>query len=159
MKKRFLPLCIFCVCLFSGCGRKQTEEQPVVYSFSGENEMFSISNGVIVSNSGEEIFYGGSLEKKDGKLSDITAFSESFYIVSDNGENILMSNTVEDMTGETISIMDETGRVSGDIISEAEIDELQDNLFFKLTMTHLNGDKDEFQMKLNLVEVTRKTDS
>lgn len=41
-------MAIFCFCLLSGCGRKTVEEQFAVYSFSGENEIFSIANGVIV---------------------------------------------------------------------------------------------------------------
>ena len=50
MKKVFAILLttLACSVLFSGCGAKPAEEQVAVYSFSGENEVFSISNGVIV---------------------------------------------------------------------------------------------------------------
>ena len=72
-----LLITVLCTCLLLGCSSKPAEEPLVVYSFSGENEMFSISNGVIVLNEGEEIFYGGNL---DGELSDIIAYSMTFYI-------------------------------------------------------------------------------
>ena len=78
--------------------------------FSGENELFSISNGVIVITDKNEIFYGGNLEEKQGKLSDIVAYTTSFYILSDDKDRILLSNSVEDMTGGTISIANEMGK-------------------------------------------------
>ena len=70
-----LLITVLCICLLLGCSSKPAEKPLVVYSFSGENEMFSISNGVIVLNEGEEIFYGGNL---DGKLSDIVAYSMTY---------------------------------------------------------------------------------
>ena len=143
----------FCFCLLSGCGEKS--EQFLVYSFSGENELFSISNGVIVITDKNEIFYGGNLEEKQGKLSDIVAYTTSFYILSDDKDRILLSNSVEDMTGGMISIANEMGKVSGDnIIKETEIRELQNNLFFELRTTNLNGEKNEYQSQLTLTEIT-----
>lgn len=145
----------FCFCLLSGCGEKSEAEQFFVYSFNGENELFSISNGVIVITDKDEIFYGGNLEEKQGKLSDIVAYTTSFYILSDDKDRILLSNSVEDMTGETISIANELGKVSGDnIINETEIRELQNNLFFELRTTNLNGEKNEYQLQLTLTEIT-----
>lgn len=147
---------IFCFCLFSGCGRKAVEEQFAVYSFSGENDFFSISNGVIVLNSTEEIFYGGNLEEKDGMFSDIVGFSVTFYIQSGDEKRILLSNSVEDMTGEIINFTNEIGlgKVSGDIINETEIEELKNNLFLELSTTNLNGEENEYQLQLILTEVT-----
>ena len=51
---RVLLITVLYTCLFSSCGMKPAEEPLVVYSFSGENEMFSISNGVIVLNEGKQ---------------------------------------------------------------------------------------------------------
>lgn len=48
-----------------------TQEQLTVYSFSGENEQFSISNGVIVLDGTEEIFSGGDLKVADNFFTDI----------------------------------------------------------------------------------------
>ena len=110
---RILLITVLYTCLLSSCGMKPAEEPLVVYSFSGENEMFSISNGVIVLNEGEEIFYGGNL---DGELSDIIAYSMTFYIQSGSDDIVLLSNSVTDMTGGTIGIAGETGKISGDVL-------------------------------------------
>ena len=63
MKKAGMGLLVlfFCCCLMlTGCGASSKGEPSlVVYSFKGENEQFSISNGVIVLTPNEEIFYGG----------------------------------------------------------------------------------------------------
>lgn len=54
-------------CLLSGCGITPAAEQSHVYSFRGENEFFTISNGVIVLSDTKDIFYGGNLEETQGK--------------------------------------------------------------------------------------------
>lgn len=43
------------------CGKVE-QERLTVYSFSGENEQLTISNGIIVLNGTEEIFSGGDLK-------------------------------------------------------------------------------------------------
>lgn len=53
----------------------------------------------------------------------------TFYILSGNEKKILLTNAVQDMTGGTINISGEIGKISGDIIKKAEIDELKNNLF------------------------------
>ena len=54
-----------CSVLFTGCNNpsESYEEQSLkVYSFSGENEYISVSNGVIILGGKDEICYGGDLE-------------------------------------------------------------------------------------------------
>ena len=153
---RVLLITVLYTCLFSSCGMKPAEEPLVVYSFSGENEMFSISNGVIVLNEGEEIFYGGNL---DGELSDIIAYSMTFYIQSGSDDIVLLSNSVNDMTGGTISIAGETGKISGDVLKGAEEDDLQNKLYFELKTTNLDGEKNTYQLPLTVTEVTKTKDS
>ena len=145
-----------CCVLLSGCGKDSEKESLVVYSFCGEIANFSISNGVIVLSSTEEIFYGGNL---DGELSDVVGYSMTLYIPFDNHERILLSNSVEDMTGGTISIAGEIGKASGDILTAAEIEELQNNLFFRLKTTNLKGEENEYQLQLALTEITRQLDN
>lgn len=153
---RVLLITVLYTCLFSSCGMKPAEEPLVVYSFSGENEMFSISNGVIVLNEGEEIFYGGNL---DGELSDIIAYSMTFYIQSSSDDIVLLSNSVNDMTGGTISIAGETGKISGDVLKGAEEDDLQNKLYFELKTTNLDGEENTYQLQLTVTEVTKTKDS
>lgn len=163
MKKTaaILLITLICCAMFTGCGKippKDQEQHPTVYSFSGENEQFTISNGVIVLTPTEVIFCGGDLKEKQEKLSDIAAYSTTFYISGDE-KKILLSNRVEDMTGGTVTIAGETGKASGDIITGAKIDELKSNLYFELKTTNLNGEKNKYQLQLNLTEVTGKADS
>ena len=54
-----------CTVLLAGCNTspESNEEQPLkVYSFSGENEYISVSNGVIILDGKNEICYGGDLK-------------------------------------------------------------------------------------------------
>ena len=153
---RVLLITVLYTCLLSSCGMKPAEEPLVVYSFSGENEMFSISNGVIVLNEGKEIFYGGNL---DGELSDIIAYSMTFYIQSSSDDIVLLSNSVTDMTGGTIGIAGETGKISGDVLKSAEEDDLQNNLYFELKTTNLGGEENTYQLQLTVTEVTKTKDS
>ena len=147
---------VFYTCLLSSCVMKPAKEPLVVYSFSGENEMFSISNGVIVLSEGEEIFYGGNLV---GELSDIVAYSMTFYIQSGSNDIVLLSNSVTDMTGGTIGIAGETGKISGDILKRAEEDDLQNNLYFELKTANLDGEENTYQLQLTVTEVTKTKDS
>ena len=44
------------------------------------------------------------------------------YLQSDDKDRILLCNRIEDLTGATINISDEIGKVSGDLIKEADLD-------------------------------------
>ena len=64
---------VFCALLLAGCSisSQSRQGQPLaVYSFSGENEFISVSNGVIVLDAEEEICYGGNLETRKDKFTD-----------------------------------------------------------------------------------------
>ncbi len=153
-----LVAALACCILLSSCGEKTAEEPPVVYSFQGENEMFSISNGVIILDSPEETFYGGDFEAKQDKLSDIAAFTSTFYIKSGNEETVLSSNSVEDMTGGTLNVPLQLGKVSGDILPEAKTDELENNFYFELKTTNIKGEENEYNLQLSLTEVTKENE-
>ena len=160
-KARISLLLLFFSCsILSGCGTS-TESEPslTVYSFSGENEQFSISNGVIVLTPDEEIFYGGDLTEKQETLSDIVEYSTTFYAMSGNEQKTLLSNSVIDETGTGVEISGQTGRIAGDVISRAQIDDLQNGLFFELKTTSSNGEQHQYQIQLTLTEVTGNDDN
>ena len=152
----FLLITALCAGLLSGCGAKNAEEPFVVYAFSGENDLFSISNGVVDLTPAQEIFYGGNL---DGELSDVVAYTTTFYIQSGSDNIVLLSNSVIDMTGGTIDIAGETGKASGDILKEAEADNLQNNFYFELKTTNLNGEENTYLLQLAVTEVANLQDS
>ena len=116
---------VFCALLLAGCSisSQSRQGQPLaVYSFSGENEFISVSNGVIVLDAEEEICYGGNLETRKDKFTDIASYSATIYFTSDGEENILMSNRVEDKTGGAINISEDIGKITGDILIPDDID-------------------------------------
>ncbi len=155
MKKSLAVLfsVLTCFALFSGCGKKPAEEEQLaVYSFSGENQMFSISNGVIVLSSGGDIFYGGRLE---GDLPEVTGYSTTFYIQNGNDKKVLLSGGAADETGMAVSLAGETGKISGEIISAAEADEIKNNLYFELKTTDADGGENEYLLPLSVTEVTQ----
>lgn len=67
-----------CTVLLTGCNTssESNEEQSLkVYSFSGENEYISVSNGVIILDGKDEICYGGDLKVMSDDFADITTYS------------------------------------------------------------------------------------
>lgn len=60
-KMKKLATIIIILLMLVGC--KETEKDQLrVYSFEGENENFTVSNGIIVLHNSEEIFDGGQTE-------------------------------------------------------------------------------------------------
>lgn len=153
-----IPLALLCsALLLTGCGassERNPEQSLKVYSFSGKNDLISVSNGVIVSDAEGEICYGGALEAAADKFSDITAYSTTVYLNTGSERVTLMSNGAEDQTGGTIAVSGNIGKISGDIIRDGDIDKLTDNLWFELKTTDLNGQENTFLLQLETTEIT-----
>ena len=150
---------VFCCFAFAGCSglsHSEQEQSLTVYSFSGKNEYFSISNGVIVLTPTEEIFYGGDLEEQREFFNDITDYSVTFYIISDNREKTLSSNSVVDETGGVIDISGWTGKIVGDILTNTDIEYLTNNLYCKLQTVNLNGEESDYLLQLTVTEITEQ---
>ena len=146
-----------CTVLLAGCNTssESNEEQPLkVYSFSGENEYISVSNGVIILDGKDEICYGGDLKVMSDDFSDITTYSTTIYI---NGSEkaILLSNSVDDQTGGTIDVSGNIGKISGDFLRDSD-DKLTDNLWFELKTTNLSGEENTYQVQLKTTEITKE---
>lgn len=149
---------VFVCTLVTGCSAFLESEQAqslAVYSFSGENEYFTLSNGVIALTPAEETFYGGNLDVNQEEFNDITAYTMTFYIMSNNEKDVLLSNSVADMTGKTVKLSGETGKRSGGgIIIREQMDALQNQLYFELETTNLDGKKSNYSLQLTLTKVT-----
>ena len=140
-----------CTVLLAGCNTssESNEEQSLkVYSFSGENEYISVSNGVIILDGKDEICYGGDLKVMSDDFANITTYSTTIYINGSEKETLL-SNGVDDQTGETIEI-------SGDILRDSDADKLTDNLWFELKTTNLNGEESTYRVQLETTEITKE---
>ena len=159
MKKfKLLSFIIWALILVACSGKKQ--EQTSVYSFHGENECIAVLNGSITMNSGEEVFDGGNLSVIKTELFDeIVSYTATFYTLEDEAQRTLMSNSVVDFTGGMIHVEEDLGQMSGDgfiIGGKVEsIDELQENLWFELKTTDLNGEEEVYKIQLTLSEQTK----
>lgn len=157
MKKITMILLLTCMVLFTGCesfSLSNQDQSLKVYSFNGENKFISISNGVIIIDTKEEICYGGDLKVSQNEFSDITTYSATLFI-NGSEKKILLSDSVDDQTGGTLVIADNLGKISGDIISDSDIDKLTDNLWFTLKTTNLSGKENTYQIKLDVTEITK----
>ena len=162
IKSKLLILTAILMLTFTGC--KNAEQEPLtVYSFSGENEQLSISNGIIVFDGTKELFVGGELKVTDDFFNNITSYSTAFYIMSGDEKDVILSNRVTDMTGDTVSVSDKLGQISGDStirrIKIDDTDDLKNLLFFELTAKDTGGKENVYQLQLSLTEVTENDDN
>ena len=158
IKSKVLVFLAILMLALVGC-EKVEQEQLTVYSFSGENEQLSISNGIIVLNGTEEIFTGGDLKVTDDFFNNITSYSTTFYIMADDEKDVILSNDVVDMTGDTVNISGDLGQISGNsTIRRIKIDDtsnLENILHFELTTKDRNGKENVYQLQLSLTEITK----
>lgn len=159
MKKIMAVMLSFLACtvLLAGCNTfsESNEEQSLkVFSFSGENEYISVSNGVIILDGKDEICYGGDLKVMSDDFSDITTYSTTIYINGGEKETLL-SNVVDDQDGGTIDVSGNIGKISGDILGDSDADNLADNLCFELKTTNLSGEENTYQMQLETKEIKK----
>lgn len=85
-----------CTVLFTGCSTspESDEEQSLkVYSFSGENEYISVSNGVIILDGKDEICYGGDLKVMSDDFADITAVFVNKKVLQKGVKKVSTFNT------------------------------------------------------------------
>lgn len=162
IKTKTLVFMTIIMIALTGCG-KVGQERLTVYSFSGENEQLTISNGIIVLNGTEEIFSGGDLKVTNDFFTDITSYSITFYTMSDSEKDVILSNSVVDMTEGTVNVSGDLGQVSGDsIISRIKIDDTSDLnniLYFELTTKDKNGKESVYQLQLSLKEITKNANN
>lgn len=143
-----------------GCvgSAENAESGSVVYSMSGSNDLFEISNGVIVLGEEEEVFDGGDLKVlQEYLLADVTSYTCSFYVITNGEKRPILSNSTVDMTGGTLNINGDLGRASGNGIlignKIKEAQELEQLLWFKLITTDLSGKENTYQLPLVLNKV------
>lgn len=157
----FLLLTI-CLCAMTGCsGKEAPEKEPlVVYSFSGANEVFSISNGVVVLTPDEDVFYGGDLALLDeDSFSDTVSYSTTFYTLENGERNTILSNSVTDMTDNSIKIEGALGGMSGANLLGTKVDQAEalHSLCFELSIIDENGAQNKYEIPLDVIDITSYT--
>lgn len=138
------------------------QEQVVVFSFCGENELFAISNGVIVLGNTEEVFHGGDLEIiRTDLFAGITSYSTTFYTITNGEQSVILSNSVIDTVSSSTNINNDLGRISGDKVLTGRrvenTEDLKNNLWFELNTTDVNGKTSTYQLQLKLTEIASTT--
>lgn len=160
--KKIISIVISCLLLNAlvGCAgsAEDAESGAMVYSMSGSNDLFEISNGVIILDKEEEVFAGGDLKiLQEDLFADVTSYTCSFYVITNGEKRPILSNSTVDMTGATLDVNGDLGRSSsngiliGNKIKEAE--ELEQLLWFELITTNLSGKESTYQLPLVLKKV------
>lgn len=160
--KRIISIAISCLLIASlvGCAgsAEDAESGSVVYSMSGSNDLFEISNGVIVLGEEEEVFDGGDLKVlQEDLFADVTAYTCSYYTITNGERRIILSNSTVDITGETLNVNGDLGRASGNgilIVNKIKsAEDLENVIWFELITTDLSGKENTYQLPLVLNKV------
>jgi hypothetical protein len=160
--KRIISIAISCLLIASlvGCAgsAEDAESGSVVYSMSGSNDLFEISNGVIVLGEEEEVFDGGDLKiLQEDLFSDVTAYTCSYYTITNGERRTILSNSTVDMTGGTLNVNGDLGRASGNGIlignKIKSAEDLENVIWFELITTDLSGKENTYQLALVLNKV------
>ena len=160
--KRLVSIALSCLLIAAlvGCAGslEDAESGTVVYSMSGSNDLFEISNGVIVLGDEEEVFDGGDLKiLQEDHFSDVTSYTCSFYTIVNGVKRTILSNSTVDMTGGTLNVNGDLGRASGNGIlignKIKSAEDLEDVIWFELITTDLSGKENTYQLPLVLNKV------
>lgn len=140
------------------CSEYEVQNNDIVYSYSGENELFSISDGIIFLSEEEDIIYGGDLKAKDDQqFTEIVSENMKLYVLSDGVEIPLTSFYVSSNTSFSLG---NPGSITTQISNE-EKENLLENLYFKLSIETSTGEKNDYDIKMNVTDITEgfQTDS
>ena len=151
MKKLFGIL--LAVLLLSGCG-KNGGKDLAVYTFSGSDGQFAVTNGAAVFSDQTDVFEGGSLALQQDVPEDVTAYTMTFYVNYKGERRTLMSNSVVDETGGTLQPGEDLGRRATDG-AEGYLgrttdwqEELRNGLSFVLTITQKSGEQRTYEIPM-----------
>lgn len=92
-------------------------------------------------------------------FNNIVSYTTTFYIDSDKGKEVILSKSVEDMTGGELNPPNDLGKTSGNnIIINSKIDDYDDlnkNLYFELVTIDKDKKENIYQLQLTLSEITK----
>ena len=152
-----LFLVVSCVLTLSACCNEK-QEKTRVYSFTGGNEEYVITNGVVVMTDEEDIFYGGELQARnpDG-IKNIASYRAEFYTSVDGEENsVLVSALDNDSLSEMLNIDFGKSSGNGDKLDNSfgRMDELQGDFWCELRIKDTQGNQKSYIIDLTLTEIT-----
>ena len=81
--------------------------------------------------------------------------------MSGDKKDVILSNNVVDMTGDTVNVSSDLGQISGDsAIRRIQIDDtsdLKNILYFELTTKDRDGKENVYLLQLPLTEITNRS--
>ena len=160
MKKALVfILAIICLFIFVGCNSTEESDKTEVYTFYGENEYISVTNGTAVIDGENEMFSGGNLRISNEEPFDNAVYWRyEFYVSNDDEEKTVYVGSVSDETGgASVNIEGELGKISGgDIITKYDdyyADAFVNNLYFKLVVKNAEGEENTYHLQMNVDKV------
>ena len=157
MKRSAAVLAILlCCALAAGCGGEaaEPEETVTVYAISGTSEQMTLSNGILVLTDTEQTLDGGDLTYRPAEPADAAGYATEIYLLSGGERKPLISMKAQDTAGGTLSVSGDVGMVSGEILTEKDLGELERNLYFELQVTNSEGETATQTLPLSLTKVT-----
>ena len=160
MKKALVfILAIICLFIFVGCNSTEESDKTEVYTFHGENEYISVTNGTAVIDDENEMFSGGNLAVLNKELFDNAVYWRyEFYVSNDGEEKTVYVGSVSDETGgASVNIEGDLGKISGgDIITKYDdsyTDDFVNNLYFKLVVKNAEGEENTYHLQMKVDKV------
>lgn len=152
-------LAVICFFMLVGCSNETNDEKVKVFTFYGENDYISVTNGTAVLCGEEEVFSGGTLEVlNEEAFADAVYWSSEFYIAKDGEEKIVTKSIVEDLSEPaSVSISGDLGKMSGpDIITVYGYEDTEDfvnNLFMRFTVRNAQGEESTYELHMQVEQV------
>ncbi|HYE10698.1 MAG TPA: hypothetical protein VEF53_11015 [Patescibacteria group bacterium] len=153
IKLAIIPLLAIALCLITSCTKQQNEIE--VYSFSGENDIITINNSLIIVTDGLEKFIGGDLTFKGEELLDVKYYVTKFFFYKDGIETTILNNSqsIEGTTKGT-HISPDMGSISSeDLFYGNDLELIKKSLNFSLSGIFMNGENFEYNVVLNVKKV------
>ena len=159
--KKILSLILAVICLFMlvACGNEADDNKVRVFTFYGENEYVSVTNGTVVLNGDNEVFSGGILEVlKEAAFVDAVYWSAEFYITKDGEKKTVYITAVEDLSESAkVNISGDLGKISGgsviDDYTDESAEELINNLFMIFNVRYADGEEASYEIHMKVEEV------
>ncbi len=140
---------------------KLDKEAFKVYSFQGEGTNIKITDGLIIISPDKHVVSGGNIQYIGTKQEKIQSYSKAIYLDKQGDKNIVLCNSISfENDDKEMSFTDEfllnksIGEISSQqLFSEDQIGLIKENLYFALEYSTVDGQRENFIVKLNVKEV------
>ena len=161
--KKIIALFLLASCMLTLAACNNTKQEKTrVYSFTGENEKYVITNGVVVLTEEEDIFYGGELQtaQPDG-IKNIASYRAEFYTRIDDEEDVVLVSAMDNASSSEMLNID-LGKASGNgkMLEDnfGKMDESEGDFWCELKIKDTQGNQNSYIIDLTLTEITSEND-